>query len=78
MTPARREIFVRLIKVIVANIRYEKHCIRDHDAVDSLDPEYNPGRQTRCPRGEHERDLITFQKLLADTVFWFKNRRFKP
>ncbi len=68
MTPARREIFVRLIKVIVANIRYENRCIKDHDRQYPYD-------RSGCPRIEHVRDLAVFRGLLADTLHAFKWRR---
>jgi|WetSurMetagenome_2_1015567.scaffolds.fasta_scaffold277617_2 hypothetical protein len=74
MTPARKLIFIRLIKAIVANIRYEKHCLKQHDWEDSQDYFSEYDYRSPCSRGEHERDLDFFRKLLAHTLEQFTTR----
>ena len=66
MTEARREIFIRQFKVLAQNIRYEKHCIKDHLAVQ--------GDYTQCPLWEHEADLRFFRDCFLATLRAFRRR----
>ena len=59
MTEARRIIFIRLLKVITENIRYERAAIKQHQDFDI---------SYECPLWQHERDLNRFRWLHSEVL----------